>query len=560
MTLAGQNVATTRPGSSWAALAALVNLVGASGLVHAHGSHGVGSSVVGHAGARISTIEAAEDLDLSVDLFGYFSGSMASAWRTGEPLGAGGKMPLFYNQRLHRENPFERADLVKRDYWPQYRDFSHHPLWTPSQLGVRAQYRFLPELQSSITAAYFGSLDRASIEPGPLELEELLLRWRPSRVPGLSITVGRLFLVGSYTQLFDQFPLESFRFNGAAVAYERPVSFGAWQIQVAGGKAPLGRTTAIEAIDPDPQRNHVFLDAARERGHLYGSGGLRTSGGLEIGLLGGYQILPEAESTSNDPFLITAHWPRASGWQAGLELAFARGPIQQRVIASHGTGDVEMGWGSPDYVLHTDPITTQDRLLRRGSTLSQVVYWGSLDLRSFRIDAGAWGQWRRPAKEPRVWELIDPDTLGSVPVTLVPQDFRAAKAALEPAYRIGPLTLGVRLDAFYYPDKAATTNSVEPLTDEALRPIFIEQNSSIPVRVHGPSRWEREAVDSLVVSPIVEWQVGEIVRVRGSWSGAWYTRPVRRQQVVSDFHANVTIAVWLVHRFGTRRPPASAPR
>jgi hypothetical protein len=527
---------------------ALVSVAPASAF--AHGSHGAGSAAVGHAGARISTIEPDETLKLSVDLFGYLTASMASGGRTGEPLGAGGKMSLFYNQRLHRESPFDRAGLAQKDYWPQYRDFSYNPLWTPSQLGVRAQYRFLPEVQGAITAAYFGTLDRPTVEPGPLELEELLLRWRPSRVPGLSITLGRLFLLGSYSPLFDQFPLEGFRFNGAAVDYRRPLGSAAWRVRLAGGKTPLGRTTAIENFDPDPLKNHLFLDAGRERTHLYGTAGLETSGGLFVGVLGGYQLLPEAESTSNDPFLVTARWPRATGWQGGVELGLVRGPVEQRLVLVHGYGDVEMGWSGPDFVLVADPAASQDRLLRRGSALSQVVYWGAVSTRSLRLGLGAWGQWRRPAKEPHVWELFDPATQGFVPVALVPQDFRAAKVALEPAYRRGPLTVGVRLDGFHYFDKGATTNSIEPLTDEALRPVFVDPNSAIPNRVVGASRWEREAVDCLVVSPIVEWQFGEVVRLRGSWSGAWYTKPVRRQQIVSDFHANVTLAVWLVYRVG----------
>lgn len=521
------------------------------GEVSAHGTHGPASGPVGHVGAGVATIRPDEKLKLSIDLFGYLSGSVASGWHGGEPLGAGGKIPLFYNQSLYREGPFERTGLAKKDYWPQYRDFSYNPLWQPTQLGVRVQYRFLPTLQGTVTPVYFGSFDRVTVEPNPIELEELFVRWTPELVPGLSISFGHLLLVGSYAAAFDQFPLEIFQFNGAAVALERTAGTSELRGQIAAGRIPLGRTTQVELIEPDPIRNHPALDGLRERTHIYATGGLTLANGLSLGFIGGYQVLPADQSTTNDPSPFVNKWPRSSGWHAGLEAALARGRLGQQVSVSYGSGDVEMAWGAPDYVYVEDPVVMHDRFSRKGSTLLQAVYWGHFISQRWRVLGGVWGQWRRPARMTRTWNVWDEPTQQSVPVNATTQAFRAAKVNLEPAVTLGPASFGVRMDAIRYFDKKATTDTVEPLTDEALRPVTVPSAMGLsPQAVRGPSRWEREAADSLIVSPFVACRIGEVLRLRASWSGAWYSHAIHRQRRNSDFHGNVTISAWLVHRFG----------
>jgi hypothetical protein len=516
----------------------------------AHGNHGAGSAGVAHAGAGIAAIEPDDSLKLSVDIFGYFAASLASGWRTGEPLGAGGKIPLFYNQALHREGPFERSDLVKKDYWPQYRDFSYNPLWIPSQLGLRTQYRFIPSVQGTVTAVYFGSLDRATLEPNPIELDELFISWQPQNVPGLTLSVGRLFLVGTYSVPFDQFPLESFQVNGATLSYERPLASLSMRGQLTGGRAPLGRTTAVERATVDPALDRPFLDGVRERTHLYATAVIATAGGFSVGVLGGYQRLPADETTTNDLAPLTHRWPAADGWQAGVEAGLSLGRFDQYLVVSHGSGDVEMAWGAPDYVYVEHPAVRQSRLIRAGSSLSQVVYWAAVGGPHFQIVGGAWGQWRRPARLPQSWKIFDDATLQEVTLNLLPQDFRAAKFNLLPTYSRGPFTIGVRLDGIRYLDKRATTNTIERLTDEALRPILVEGGSTmIETQLVGPSRWEREAVDNLIVSPLAEVRIGKVVRLRGAWSGAWYSKPVHRQRAASQFHANLTLSILLIHRF-----------
>jgi hypothetical protein len=541
-------------------LVAFIVVQASPNLAIAHpGGHGAASSgPMSHSGAGIVTLRPDEDLKLAVDFFGYVSGSAASGWRSGEPLGPGGKIPLFYNNYLPREFPLERAGLAKKDYWPQYRDFSYNPLWQPSQLGVRTQYRFIPTLRATVTAVYFGSLDQVTADPNPIEIEELFVRWTPESIAGLSVSAGHLLLVGSYAAPFDQFPLEGFQFNGAAVAYERPAGTTVLRGQLAGGRTPLGRTTALEPINPELPFHPPFLDGLRERNHVYGTAGARLRGGLSFGLVGGYQVLPADQSSSTETVPNTRKWPRSSGWHAGAEVGFDLGGFGQHLSVAHGWGDVEMAWGAPDYVYIADPVLMYDRFTRQGSTLLQAAYWGYLSTRRFQVLAGAWGQWRRPSKVERISTVFNEVTEQLEDISSRTQDFRAAKMTLEPAVNLGPASFGVRLDGIVYLDKKATTDTVEPQVDSALRRVTALSPTGTPVAVPGPSLWEREAVDSLIVSPFVDLRLGEIVRVRTSWSGAWYSAAIHRQREASDFHANVTVSVWLVYRFGVD-VAASAP-
>jgi hypothetical protein len=524
-----------------------------------HGAHAVGkSSSVSHLGARIATIDSDESLKLSIDFEGYFSGSVSSGWGTGEPLGAGGKMPLYYSQFLHLEAPYDRPDLARRDYWPQYRDFSYVPLWQPSQFGVRVQYALVHTVRATVAVEYFGgSMDAGKVAPNPLEFEEYSVRWTPEKVAGLSLAIGHLLLVGSYAQPFDQFPLEFYQLNGVELGYDHPAGAGEWHLAGAAGRMPIGRSSRVEIFDTiDPNINLPVLDTARERTNLYGRTGLTLPSGLYFGLLAGYQVLPAGSSTTNvnvgfTGFAYTTSWPRSSGWQIGGEAGFVRPTFDHHLVVSHGEGDVEMGWGAPDPVYRLTDPAQRGHLLREGSSLSQAIYWGGLSRGRFRLSGGIWGQWRRPARAETVWKVVSRVTDATMDVRASTQHFRAVKANVEPSIGVGPLAFGVRLDGIRYLDKNATTNTVEPLTDEALRPIPVRDPAGMPVDVlSGPSYWEREAADCAIVSPFVAVVVGDIFHVRASWSGAWYSRPVHRQNEDAAFHANITLTAWLVYRFG----------
>lgn len=87
-----------------------------------HGDHGGGGGGHAASGTGLSSLERDDSAKVAVDLFGYFGSSWASGYRAGDPLGAGGKIPVYYNQRLNTEGPFDRLHLVKPSLRPQYGD------------------------------------------------------------------------------------------------------------------------------------------------------------------------------------------------------------------------------------------------------------------------------------------------------------------------------------------------------------------------------------------------------------------------------------------------------
>ena len=129
--------------------------------------------------------------------------------------------------------------------------------------------------------------------------------------------------------------------------------------------------------------------------------------------------------------------------------------------------------------------------------------------------------------------------------------------AIASGWRVGePLGPGGKLPLYY------NQNTIEPLTDQALRPVFVPGDPN--TRLVGPSLWEREAVDATIVSPFVELMAGPVFKIRATWSGAWYGQPIHRQRRVGRFHANLTLSAWLIYRFdsdvpGTTAGPPAAP-
>jgi hypothetical protein len=110
----------------------------------------------GRIGTGTGSMEVNDSLKASVDLYAYLPDSRAWDWRSGEPLGPGGKMPLYHNRYLYREAPFDRAYLLREDLRPRYQDFSYLPLWQPMQLAARVRYRFFPGVWGTLGLDYTG--------------------------------------------------------------------------------------------------------------------------------------------------------------------------------------------------------------------------------------------------------------------------------------------------------------------------------------------------------------------------------------------------------------------
>lgn len=503
----------------------------------------------GRIGTGTGSMEVNDSLKASVDLYGYLPDSRAWNMKSGEPLGPGGKMPLNHNRYLYREGPFDRPYLLREDLRPLYQDFSYLPLWQPMQLAARLRYRFFPGVWGAFGLDYTGDAVQIVAKDATqiLEVGELNLRWAPESRPGLAFSLGQLRLFGSYSPIFDQIPLENFRFAGVQAEYSRDLgTAGGFKATAASGREVLGRTMRTDPSMWRENELNIYLDAVRERNHLYGT--VRWTGrtGLSLGLLGGFQFVPGdstvREIANTDQFRIH-RWRSTSGWQGGAEAGYRSKGWEHRLVLSHGRGDVQMGWSGPDAVQDQAMDSNEVRFTRKGSALTQAVYWMGHRSPRLRLEAGGWFQARNPSRREVEHRLVNnlPDT-----TYLRSDGFRAAKLSLQPALTVArPLLLGLRYDAILYLDPGAHANTIEPISDRALRPVL----DSAGFRLEGPALWEREAVNGHILSPFAELDFGGGFHVRATWSGAWYSQPVYRQGTVGRFHANAVLAAWISFRF-----------
>lgn len=501
-----------------------------------------------HIGTGLEMVEPDDSLKLSLDLFGYLSGAAAGGFRTGEPLGAGGKIPHYYNQRLYQSQPFNRPHLIKEDLRPQYGDFSYIPLWQPTQFELRAQYRFFPRLWGSAAMAYSAELVSAEADDAlhvPV-IEEVFLKWAPEILPGASFSAGKLHVTSAYAPPFDQFLLAHYELAGLSAAYAKDTRIGRVEAMAVAAQEFQGRTKrsaqAVSSGISDPL-TAAYLDGTRARTHFLATARFGFPSGFFASLLGGYQIVPE-DSSSYSPITastLKTRWRRSEGFQAGGEAGFSGKHWEHHLAASYGRGDVKMVGGGPDPVYKAEGLTPYSPWSWEGSALAQVIFWSGFQSDRWTVYGGAWGQWRMPAKDSGMVH----DSLA-----LRAQDFRAVKLAFEPAYRLGDMvTLGLRYDRIQYLDPMAHANTTEPLTDEALRGIIVTDENGSESQVIGPSRWEREAADCHVLSPFAQLEMAESFHARAGWSAAWYGRPVTRQGSADTFHANFHMAVWFTYQF-----------
>lgn len=538
-------------GYAWV-LFCLLGLSGRPGW--SHGDHGGGGGGNAASGTGLSALETDDSAKVAVDFYGYFGSSWASGYRGGDPLGAGGKIPVYYNQRLYLEGPFDRPHLVKPSLRPQYGDFSYIPTWQPTQTGIRAQYRFLPRFWGSASLVYSSDpVKTEAAEAGrALELHELLLKWSPESAAGLVLTVGSLDLVGAFCPIFDFFPLQHAEFQGMSISHTRPIGAGDLEMEVSAGREWIGRTKRTVHDSPldlgDPGTAQL-LDGVRDRVHFLGSARYLAPSGFHGEFLAGYQALPEDSTKAVFVAASSAAygWKQASGWQAGIGLGYVGAAWEHHLSALHGSGDVRMAWSAPDpvYRWHVNPPEVP--WTREGSSLSLATYWGAFRMGGAQVDFGAWMQWRRPASDTSLPYRPPGDTVDAAFST---QEFRALRIALDPRVRLGGKGwLGLRQDLILYLDPNAHANTTELLTDEALRPIRGAGSTGDTVQLEGPSRWEREAADCLVLTPYAQYDFTQGFHARAAWSGAWYGRAVSRQGTAGKFHGNATFSVWYTHSF-----------
>ena len=509
-----------------------------------------------HIGSGVAMLEPDDSLDLCLDFYGYLGSAYASGARAGEPLGAGGKPSLYYNQWLYKDEPADRAHLEKPSLSPGFEDFSYIPIWQPNQAELRLQYRFSPRVWGSLSLGYSDDPVQTEADDAvhaPL-LEELLVKWAPQSVPGTAFSMGSLDVTGAYCPLFDRFPLEHFDFEGVQAEIYGSGWLDGTELMLAAGTDLLGRMK--RPIHPQTQdlsdpNTSTMMAGQRRRTVLLASLHHEWAGGFRVGALGGYQSLPE-DSTLQMPVtaaLLKYRWKASHGWLAGVEAEWSGPHGSQHFTMAYGNGDVKMAWSGPDPVSRIDRTPPDVEWSRQGSSLAQAFYWGDWSLPgNAHLDWAAWMQWRNPAQDtayPYASGRLGADSVA----TLRSERFRALRIALDPsipAFRI--CVVGIRYDGFFYLDPMAHSNTQELQTDPALRGIP-DPASPDSLLLFGPSKWDREAVDSHVFSPYFQMDPGGDFHVRASYSQAWYRVPVWRQGEVADRHGNFVLAAWVNYRF-----------
>jgi hypothetical protein len=532
-------------------------LLATPNLTWSHGADATAAAHPAHIGSGVDMLEPDDSLKIAVDMFGYLANSWTSTLGVGTPLGAGGKGPQYYNQWLYKNGPFDRPHLEKPDLRPGYEDFSYVPMWQPDQLELRTQYRFLPRIWGSISLGYDADPINTETEDAlhAPTLEELLLKWAPEGTPGLAFSFGQQTIAGSYSPIFDHFTLIHSEFAGLTATYEREAYSGV-KMEGAGavgqeGVGRLKKTVQSNTNDVGDPGTAMYTDGIRSRNHFLANIRFTSPGGFYLGFLGEYQSLPE-DSTVMVPLAATLfryHWRRSQGWQAGGICGYAGKFWEYHLTLSHGEGDVNMAWSGPDAISVPSRVPPDVEWTREGSALSQVIYWGGFHDGRWRFDAGIWTQWRNPAKDAGYFYATlstGPDSI----LQLKSQYFRAAKLACEPSFKLSEfMTLGLRYDYFLYLDPLSHANTLEPLTDAALRPVEAILPDGSTAQMQGPSKWEREAANAQILSPFAQMDLGEGFHARAGWSGAWYSKAVNRQGSIGDFHANATLAAWFTYRF-----------
>jgi len=96
----------------------------------------------------------------------------------------------------------------------------------------------------------------------------------------------------------------------------------------------------------------------------------------------------------------------------------------------------------------------------------------------------------------------------------------------------------------------AHTNSQEALIDEALNPVGIVDTPNPPENPskwngYGQSKWELEAVNTMILSPFAALEFPGIGGINVMYSRGTYEKPVRRQGTISKMHDNVVINAYV---------------
>ena len=536
----------------------------------------VGGSYFGSGAGRAFSSSAIfgtnDSLLLSLDVYAALSQAWALSRerriRSGEPLGTGGCISKVYNTYLYRRFPCEKPFPFRADMRQGHSDMGYVPLWPPEGMSARLRHRFLPNLWGTLTLDFNVDHSKASVRSvsSPLQVGELSFKWRPRGFDAVALSFGRVHIAGSYAWIFDQMPLDNFRLNGMAATWSgSSKSAGSVKADLALGSRFLGRTAHLS--DTLANRYNIFgiLNSIRTRNVVLGRLRYNAPRRLSCELSGSYQSTAEDSTESwyagaSQVEIERRLLPATSGWHLGGEVMYGTKRTNHSAVLCYARGAVETAWGSPDFVNATSLDTVHywrenraPEFSREGSGLVYGVYWGDLRLNRFSLGAGVWGSWSIPSKEPVIYVLdttfytlrqddyvVKEAHLDTA--ELRAEDFRAVKWALEPSVRpVCGLRAGLRCDGMYYHDSDARSNVPDSKrADFAMQPLY--SYSAVAL-------WDEEAVNAYLVTPFVECDIVNTLRIRASYTRAFYEEPVYRQARLSRRHQNLTVSAVLTYRF-----------
>ena len=548
----------------------------------AFGGPGAGQSFSG-----VSTYDLNDSLKLAFDLYANLGHSLSQDLHGGEPLGPGGDISNVYNSFLYLESTGKTPTPFRTDDYISQGDFGYIPLWQGNSISSRLRYRFLPDVWGtmSLNCNLDNLAENAQSVSNYVQIGSLEIKWAPPFIKGFSGEIGRINISGSYCPIFDQMPLENWNFDGLALNYGcdiRQTHFFSWE--AAAGQQFLGRSLWFSDTTGNQQLLFEELDNIRNLNHLFlrAQYGYKRTFGLK--LIGGYQQCP-ADSTQTsigNPNILdypgnaiitkTYYLPKTSGWHIGTELVLNTKGLVQKAILAYGSGTVFLASGSPDYV--NKPSANVGSVVdswnwnemipnfsMEGSSVLNGMYWANWRWKKLEVDGGVAGTWQIPAKNSvtyafdHTYYYLDSASIYQYggykdTATLTAQDFKAIKCALRISYPLMKnFRIGARYDEFHFfnPDAHSNIPDIEPVVNDYT--ILEPNGNDFGFVDNDPAKWEREAVNTHMITPFVALEWANMLRIQASYAFAFYDSPILRQSVVARYHGNFSLGATLTYRF-----------
>jgi hypothetical protein len=503
-----------------------------------------------------------DSIQYQLSIIGYYGNSWSADGHRGDPLGTGGKWPLSDIMELYRELSVESGGLQKRDLREQYLDFGYIPLWRMNTLGIFGKYRPIPDITTVVQMVYGGDPGKPGTnENGLVGIGEASLQWSPSSVPRFWLRAGNILDAGAYSSLFDQNPLENFLYTGIMGSWAATIGSSTKTVSsIAFGGSFVNATTLRDAAY-DYYSHQGYLRAGRQRTYIYVKSSALIHNKVGMKAVGGIQFVPADSSPDVLGRMYT--YLAGRGAFAGLEASWFGEDISHTAVFTYARGDAALGWGVPDYTIHPfrpGPVNPDHSapvqeysFSREGSSCFNLLYWLGYKSDFFNISGGFWYNGRIPAKNSVVLANPTPGNIRqSLPqsalkdsmVTLSAEPFHAIRFSIVPSIQFGfsPFFFGIRYDNITYLTPNAHTNMIEYERDQTLQQLSF---SNIPLdqaaKVYGPARWDREAVNANIISPMARLDFKEKGGITAAYSMGFYNKPIDRQGRISNFHGNFTL-------------------